>query len=274
MKKSLPTILLVMVFILGLLIMLYPTISELYNSSVNSYVISNYTETINSSTKEEFKEMLEEASFYNRNLQTDTYISGAPQDPIYINTLNVANGMMGYLKIGKINVSLPIYHGTDEAVLQKYVGHLEGSSLPTGDAGNHAVMTGHTGLPSANLLTNLDKMEMNDTFEVVVLNQVFTYQVFNITVVEPDEVDDLQPVAGLDIVTLITCTPYGINSHRLLVQGRQIEVFDVPTFEITQTVVEQKFQFKVIPHVPMLIITIVMIILVVLHTIVFFKERR
>lgn len=134
--------------------------------------------------------------------------------------------MMGYLIIDKIDVYLPIYHGTSSAVLQKGIGHLEGSYLPTGELGNNTVLTGHTGLPSAELLTYLTDMEVGDTFEVEILNKTFVYQVFNIEVVEPSEIDSLQVIEGKDVVTLVTCTPYGVNSHRLLVQGEQIAVIE------------------------------------------------
>ncbi|MFI3141002.1 MAG: class C sortase [Clostridia bacterium] len=155
-----------------------------------------------------------------------TFIAGSSQDEQYQELLNVNDGMMGYLIIDKIDVYLPIYHGTSSAVLQKGIGHLEGSYLPTGELGNNTVLTGHTGLPSAELLTYLTDMEVGDTFEVEILNKTFVYQVFNIEVVEPSEIDSLQVIEGKDVVTLVTCTPYGVNSHRLLVQGEQIAVIE------------------------------------------------
>lgn len=193
MKKYISTILIIGVFIVGLLVMLYPSISNWYNEKMNSYVVSNYTGIINSINEEDYAEMLQEARDYNELLHSSSqvFVSGEAQDFQYIETLDVYNGMMGYIVIEEFDVKLSIMHGTDEGVLQTAVGHLEGSSLPTGDIGNHTVLTGHTGLPTAELFTCLSEMEIGDTFQLYILNEVITYEVFNIVVVEPEEVDDL-----------------------------------------------------------------------------------
>lgn len=232
MKKYISTILIIGVFIVGLLVMLYPSISNWYNEKMNSYVVSNYTGIINSINEEDYAEMLQEARDYNELLHSSSqvFVSGEAQDFQYIETLDVYNGMMGYIVIEEFDVKLSIMHGTDEGVLQTAVGHLEGSSLPTGDIGNHTVLTGHTGLPTAELFTCLSEMEIGDTFQLYILNEVITYEVFNIVVVEPEEVDDLETVEDKDLVTLVTCTPYGVNSHRLLVQGVQID----KTYQISE----------------------------------------
>lgn len=228
MKKYISTILIIVIFIIGLLVMFYPSISNWYNERMHSYVVSNYVAEVESIDQETIDQTLYDAREYNTQLHTSPleFITGEAQDSYYIETLDVYNGMMGYIVIESLDIYLPISHGTDEDVLQTGVGHLEGSSLPTGDVGNHTVLTGHTGLPSAELFTDLVDMELGDTFEVHILNTIYTYEVFNIIVVEPYEVDDLENVEGKDIVTLVTCTPYGINSHRLLVQGEQISAVE------------------------------------------------
>ncbi len=221
MKKLVVNALIVLVFLVGAALVCYPTVSNWYNQQVNSYYIQTYQEVVDSTPYELYETMLDEARAYNATLtgEITDYVSGKAADTAYIATLDVSNGMIGAIEIDSIGISLPIYHGTDEGVLQSAVGHLEGSALPTGTEGEHTVLTGHTGLPSATLLTNLSKLSIGDTFCITVLNQVYTYEIYNILVVEPYELDALAAVEGKSLATLITCTPYGINSHRLLVQG-------------------------------------------------------
>ncbi len=235
MKKIGSTLLIVLFFLTGLCLLFYPTVSGWYNERVGSYVVSNYRAEVEDTSEEDAQVMLEEARAFNAALSGSIteFAKGSPQEETYINTLNVYDGMMGAVIIDKINVNLPIYHGTDESVLQKGVGHLEGSALPTGDEGNHVVLTGHTGLPSATLFTQLDQLVIGDTFVIEVLGESYTYEIYDILVVEPYEVDSLVPVEGKDLVTLVTCTPYGVNSHRLLVQGERIEVQQVASQEET-----------------------------------------
>lgn len=244
MKKKLTTVFIIMVFILGLLIALYPTISSWYNKQVSSYAVATYQGEIVDKSEEEAEVLLADAREYNESLQQveQVFVKGEASDESYKNTLDVSNGMMGYISIDKIDVLLPIYHGTDEAVLQKGVGHLEGSSVPTGDEGSHVVLTGHTGLSTATLFTDLTQLVLGDTFQISVLNETYTYEVTEILVVEPDEVDSLSIQEGKDLVTLVTCTPYGVNSHRLLVQGERISdeytteegVSEVAIYDATQ----------------------------------------
>lgn len=267
MKKHISTILIILVFVVGLVVMIYPSASNWYNEKMNSYVVSGYSDIIDNTNDEEFSQMLQDAKEYNATLHSmaKEFISGIAEDEEYIETLNVYNGMMGYIVIDKIGVNLPIYHGTDESVLQQAIGHLEGSSLPTGELGNNTVLTGHTGLPSAELFTDLTEMEIGDTFELYILDEVFTYEVFNIVVVEPYEVDNLEAIEGKDVVTLVTCTPYGVNSHRLLVQGEQIEVAEeviAPQETITETSLAI---FEYIPAIIVFILLILMILIIVFH---------
>lgn len=235
MKKHISTILIALVFILGLLIMLYPTLSNMYNEQMNSYVLTNYIDEVENKTEEEYAAMFEEARAFNATLPGSLSLEILTDEFLeeYNSVMDVRNGAIGYLKIDKIDVNLAIYHGSDTTTLQQYIGHLEGSAFPIGDEGDHTILTGHTGLPSAELLTDLTEMEVGDTFEVIVLNKTFKYEVYEINVVEPEEVDNLVAVEGKSIVTLVTCTPYGVNSHRLLVHGELIEVI-----EATDDVVE------------------------------------
>lgn len=230
MKKSLSIILCILVFLIGLTVMFYPTISNWLHEQTASYAIADYWNQASSQSEDEFEAEFEKARAYNRTLSGDatSFLEAflgedtASQNEAYWSSLDAVNGIMGILSIPSIGVDLPIYHGTEESALQKGIGHLEGSALPTGDVGNHTVLTGHTGLPSANLLTDLDEVTIGDTFELQILNHNFHYEVTNIYVVLPEETDNLKVQADKDLVTLVTCTPYGVNSHRLLVQGIRI----------------------------------------------------
>lgn len=279
MKKRWSTILIVLIFVVGLLVMIYPTVSNWYNEKMSSYVVSNYTQVVDDNDEEYYAQMFEDARAYNEALHSlpKQFISGIAEDEYYINTLDVYDGMMGYIVIDKINLKLPIYHGTDETVLQSGVGHLEGSSLPTGDIGNNTVLTGHTGLPSAELFTYLTEMEVGDTFEIYVLNQVYTYEVYNISVVEPYEVDDLEAIDGKDIVTLITCTPYGVNSHRLLVQGEQVEtivVEDIVVVPETGNEVNEQEKYDYNEYIPIVAGVLGLILLIVVIVLIVKRKRK
>lgn len=226
MKKHRSTIILIAVFFVGLSVLLYPTISNYVNSFHQSRAIATYEENLSSFTEEDYNEHIRAAQVYNDRLENDSssFRSGAPLDETYLSLLNVTNdGEMGYVTIRKLGVQLPIYHGTSTEVLAVGTGHLEGSSLPIGGMGTHAVITGHRGLPSAKLFTNLDKMEIGDTFTITVLDQTLTYEVDKISIVLPDDDSLLQIDPDEDYVTLLTCTPYAINTHRLLVRGVRTE---------------------------------------------------
>lgn len=251
--------------------MSYPTISNMYNQRVGSYVVGKYEEKVKE--KENYEELFLEAQEFNQNLIANKFVNGSIFDEQYQNALNILDGMMGYLVIDKLKIRLPIYHGTTEDVLQKAIGHLEGSHLPTGDLGNSTVLTGHTGLPSADLLTDLVDMEVGDTFKINVLDKVFLYEIFEINVVEPHEIEYLDPISIIDMVTLVTCTPYGINSHRLLVHGMQIpfieEEEDESTPEDYNDIVNDEVKIPEIIIIATQIIFCVLITFVILSKFVF-----
>ena len=227
-KKSgrLSTIILVLILLTGLGIMLYPTISDYWNSFHQTRAIAQYDEVVAQLDDTDYESLFAAAEAYNEHLRQLSlpYAQYDQLEDEYYSVLDVArNGIIGYVDIPKIDVELPIYHGTSEQVLNMAVGHLEGSSLPIGGESRHAVLSAHRGLPSAKLFTDLDKMEVGDTFTITVLNQVLTYEVDQILIVEPAQLESLNIVDGEDYCTLLTCTPYGINTHRLLVRGHRIE---------------------------------------------------
>ena len=225
MKKHLSTILLFLVFFLGLSLLLYPLFSDWWNSLHQSRLIADYDVALTTMEQEDYSALFAAAEEYNREMAKMAFpLMDYDQVDNYEDLLDVSGtGVMGYIEIPKIDVSLPIYHGTSEGVLQVAVGHLEGSSLPTGGEGTHCVLSAHRGLPSARLFTDLDELEIGDTFTVTVLDRLLTYEVDQILIVEPQEVGTLYPVEGEDLCTLVTCTPYGINTHRILVRGHRVE---------------------------------------------------
>ena len=212
-------------FLIGISVLLYPAISDFWNSKTQTRAIENYNAILASLSKEDYDAYFEEAESYNKELADLRYpLMDYPQLEGYNHILNVnGNGIMGYIAIKKLGVELPIYHTISAEVLNIACGHLEGSSLPVGGESTHCVLSAHRGLPHAKLFTELDKMELGDTFTLTILDRTFTYQVDQIKVVRPDEIDDIQIAEGKDYCTLLTCTPYGINSHRLLVRGTRIE---------------------------------------------------
>lgn len=228
-KKNLSTILLVLVFFVGLSLLLYPSISEYWNSFHQSRAITTYVDAISDIGEDRYDEMLDEADEYNRKLVGNNfrwYLS-EDEEVEYNSILDITGtGIMGYVNIPCIRVTLPIYHGTSDDVLQVAIGQLAGSSFPVGGESTHAVISGHRGLPSARLFTDIDQLVEGDTFTITVLDKVLTYEVDQIRIVEPDDVSDLEIVEGEDYCTLVTCTPYGINTHRLLVRGTRIENID------------------------------------------------
>lgn len=220
------TILLVAIFLIGLCVLLYPTVSDFWNEKRQSQAIMNYDDLLVDLTPEDFSEYFRKAEEYNRKLKLISFpfLGYSELDDEYYSTLDVnGNGMMGYITIEKIKIQLPIYHGTSDKVLNSAVGHLEGSSLPVGGEGTHSVLSAHRGLPSAKLFTNLDKIVVGDIFTITILDRTFTYQVDQVLIVLPDQIDELSVVNGEDYCTLVTCTPYGINTHRMLVRGTRIE---------------------------------------------------
>lgn len=220
-------LLLVLVFVVGLGILLYPNISDFFNQRNSSKSISEYDETVAQMNEETRKELFSESESYNNTLQSNPVgrFADMTEEMLaeYMRTLNVdGSGMMCYLKIDKLGLNLPVYHGTTEEVLQKYVGHIEGTSLPIGGKGTHCGLSGHRGLPSAVLFTNLDRMEIGDVFSIIVLGEEHFYQVDQIVTVLPNDMSPLAIDPEMDYVTLVTCTPYGENTHRLMIRGVRI----------------------------------------------------
>ena len=226
MKEHGTTVILLIVLIIGLSLLLYPTFADWWNSMHQSRAVASYVEQVANIDTNQYEQLWNEAWDYNVSLtgRNNNYILTEEQKVEYDRLLDVGGtGIMGYIEIPTIGMTLPIYHGTDEAVLQVAVGHLEWTSLPVGGESSHCVVSGHRGLPSAKLFTDLDKLAVGDVFMFRVLDEILTYEVDQILIVEPQEVDSLHIEEGKDLCTLITCTPYGINSHRLLVRGHRIE---------------------------------------------------
>ena len=228
-KEKLTIFLFILMIILGIGVILYPLISNQLSKINYQEVIDNYDFTVTKQENSYNEQLINEAREYNRSL-TSLNIADVFQNPNressseYLSILNVDNkGMMGYIFIPKIDVRIPIYHGTSSDILQKGVGHLEGSSIPVGGASTHAILSAHRGLPSSRLFTDLNQLKVGDTFYIYILDQVLAYQVNQVLVIEPSDTDPLQIVQGEDYVTLVTCTPYAINTHRLLVRGERIE---------------------------------------------------
>lgn len=265
-KKT--TVLLIVVFFVGLSVMLYPTISNYWNQRSQSKAIIDYEKMLANIEPEDYTSYFEAADNYNKELSQLAYplIEFENVDG-YDETLDVTGtGMIGYLTIEKINLELPVYHGTEDNVLSIAVGHLKGTSFPVGGESTHSVVSAHRGLPTATLFTNLDHMEIGDTFYFTILDKVITYQVDQIKVVEPEEVNDIVIVDGEDYCTLLTCTPYGINTERLLVRGKRIESIANKSIHITSDATQID---------PLIITPIVaMPILLVLLFIVLFKPIK
>lgn len=225
MKKHLSTIFLFLILLIGLSLMLYPSFADWWNSFHQSRAIASYAEQVAVLDEDKYQEIWNAAWDYNESLLTrpNDFLLSDDQKQTYSELLNLGgNDVMGYIEIPSIKVALPVYHGTSEGVLQVAVGHLEWTSLPVGGESSHCVVSGHRGLPSARLFTDLDKLVVGDLFLFRILDEILTYEVDQIRIVEPHELKDLVIVEGKDYCTLVTCTPYGINSHRLLVRGHRI----------------------------------------------------
>ena len=264
-RISISTIILTVIFLVGLGVMLYPTVSDYWNSFHQTRAIANYDAVVAELDETDYEALFQAAEEYNEKLRG----LGAPfseheqLSELYYRVLDVAgNGIVGYINIPKINVNLPIYHGTSDSVLNVAAGHLEGSSLPIGGEARHSVLSAHRGLPSAKLFTDLDELEVADIFTITVLNQVLTYEVDQILIVEPTQMEALNVTAGQDYCTLLTCTPYGINSHRMLVRGHRVENIDDRVIVVTPDA--QKIPtYYVIPAVGVPLLFIVLFIMLV-----------
>lgn len=225
MKRDKVGILLVLMLFIGVCVLLYPALSQYWNSKTQTHAVDNYQDILDSLQKEDYTKYFEEADHYNAALRNlDVPLMEYGQLTEYNQILNVSGtGVMGYITIEKLGVELPLYHGTSDSVLNIACGHMEGTSLPVGGESTHSVLSAHRGLPHAKLFTDLDKMELGDVFTITILDRTLTYQVDQIKVVNPNEIDEVHIIEGEDHCTLLTCTPYGINSHRLLVRGTRIE---------------------------------------------------
>ena len=264
-KGTLTTVLLIAVLLVGLGLLLYPTFSDYWNSLHQSRAIQSYTTEASTLDTQQYEQMLLDAQAYNARLaaQGSSYKLTDEQLAEYEGLLNLSgNGVMGYIEIPSIDCSLPVYHGTDDGVLQVAIGHLEWTSLPVGGEGSHCVLSGHRGLPSAKLFTNLDKLQKGDVFMLRVLEEQLTYEVDRILIVEPHELDALQIEDGKDYCTLVTCTPYGINTHRLLVRGHRIEnAEEVRTVRVTaDAVLIDPLTVAPIVSIPLLLLLLVLLL--------------
>ena len=268
-KRIIATILIILLFLAGFGIVLYPYVSEYVNAKHASRVVVNYDDTVKEITPEDFSQYFEVAEEYNERLrQNPNPFSEDNRTEGYETALNVdGSGMMGYLEIPKISVRLPFYHGTSGAVLNEAVGHLEGSSLPVGGEGTHVVLSAHRGLPSAKLFTDLPELGEGDIFILNVLDRKMTYQVDQILTVLPTELEALEVEDGQDYVTLMTCTPYGINTHRLLVRGHRIENLpeeEVKSIPVVHVERELTTQEKIQKYIPFAVMGVAVLFLIAL----------
>lgn len=268
MKKHLSTIILILILVAGLSLLLYPTVSDYWNSLHQSRAIASYTETVADLDSEVYEQMMSDAHAYNEALwhRINRYFPTEEERADYEAQLNVSgSGIMGYISIPTIDVSLPIYHGTSEAVLQVAVGHIDSSSLPVGGIGTHCVLSGHRGLPSAKLFTNLDRLKEGDVFMLYVLDETLTYEVDQIRIVLPEEVDELELAKDKDYCTLVTCTPYGVNSHRMLVRGHRVDnLAEEEILEIRVTADAKRLDPKAVAPavaIPMLFVLLVWLLI-------------
>ena len=266
MKNHRSTILPILILLIGLSLMLYPSFADWWNSFHSSRAIASYEEQVANIDDAQYEELWDAARDYNQSLlhHPNDFILSDEQQEIYKSLLDIGgNGIMGYIEIPMIDVMLPIYHGTEESVLQIAVGHLDWTSLPVGGAGSHCVLSGHRGLPSARLFTDLDKLKVGDVFMLHVLNEILTYEIDQILIVEPQDTDPLLIEPGKDLCTMITCTPYGINSHRMLVRGHRIESQEEPKdIRITADAVRiEPLMVAPIVAVPILLVLLIILLL-------------
>ncbi|MGM9946812.1 class C sortase [Floccifex sp.] len=263
MKKSkFINVLLVLILLVGLSLLLYPSLSDYYNSFHQTQAITDYSIQVSKLDAETHDRILQDAIEYNKEL-FENGIQNISESK-YEKQLNVSGtGVMGYIEISKIRCSLPIYHGTEDEVLQTAIGHIEWSSLPVGGESTHCVLSGHRGLPSAKLFSKLDQLEVGDTFVLRVLDDVLTYEVDQILIVEPQEINSLQIEEGKDLCTLVTCTPYGVNTHRLLVRGHRIENLEDSMYARITADATQIDSMIVAPvlFIPLLLILIIVLLI-------------
>ena len=264
MKRPVVIVLIAVFLLAGMAFILYPTLSDYWNKLHQSSSIVDYAKAVNAFEDDTFDEMWEMAVRYNEQVY-DRSRGFYVEDPIeYDSVLNVTeNGMMAYIDIPKINVHLPIFHTVEEGVLQSNAGHVESSSLPVGGENSHCVISGHTGLPSARLFTDLDMIHEGDVFTINTLGVILTYEVDQVIIVLPWELDELRIVPGMDYCTLITCTPYGVNSHRLLIRGHRIET-TVEQKEEAEKTVEQAYKKTVEPfYIAVGVVAVIVLVIII-----------
>ena len=265
-KDNYITLLLFLILLAGLSLLLYPTVSDYWNSFHQTKAITTYAESVAALDNASYDAIWDAARQYNRNLlnRSNSFRLSEEQKAEYESLLDISGqGVMGYIEIPEIDVSLPIYHGTEDTVLQVAVGHLEWTSLPVGGESTHCVLSGHRGLPSAKLFTNLDKLREGDTFLLRVLDEILTYEVDQILIVEPQDTAALEIVEGQDYCTLVTCTPYGINTHRLLVRGHRVDnIGEGKTVRVTADAVQlEPLLVAPVVAIPMLLILLILLLL-------------
>ena len=265
MRKHLTTIIIIVMFIVGLSVLLYPAISNYINQKNASKVIGEYNDKLENTSDDRIEDMYAQAQDYNKRLAGTASAFFNPESVKgYETTLDITGtGIMGYIDIDRIGVELPIYHTVDESVLGTGAGHLEGTSLPVGGESTHCVLSGHRGLPSAKLFTDLDELEVGDEFAITVLNKKLTYHIDQIKTVKPSETEDLQIESGKDYCTLMTCTPYGINSHRLLLRGVRVE-----TAQDKPGIFVKNEAFRIDPLVVTPIVAVPMLVVVLIFVLV------
>ena len=270
MKNSKSTLLLILMFIIGLCILLYPLISNWWNAKVQTQMIENYESVLQTIDGEDYSQYFEAADAFNQKLlDMSSPLSHTKQLTEYEEILKVPNtDVMGYIAIDKLQLELPIYHGTSDEVLTAGVGHLKGSSVPVGGPGTHCALSAHRGLPSSKLFSDLDKLELGDLFTITVLDRLMTYQVEDIQIVLPKEVEHLKIDKDKDYVTLITCTPYGINTHRLLVRGTRVD-----NVKIKPQIYVPNEAIKIDPLIVAPIVAIPLLILVMIGVSVKYRKR-
>lgn len=259
MKNRKTTVILLISFFVGLSVLLYPSISSYWNSKTQSEAIVDYEAMLQNFKPEDYSALFDAADAYNRELlQLENPLRDHGALPQYHTILNVSgNGMMGYITVPKISQELPVYHGTSDAVLSVAAGHLQGTSLPVGGESTHSVVSAHRGLPSAVLFTHLDRMEIGDIFYFTILDRTFTYEVDQIRIVEPDDASLIGIVPGMDYCTLLTCTPYGINTQRLLVRGHQIDETQMRNIYIAN----EAYRIEPLVVMPMVALPIIFVLL-------------
>lgn len=272
--EQLFTIVVMAALVIGLGLLIYPSFADYWNSFHQSRAVMSYAESVASISEEDYAKILDSARSYNAKL-AENGINWSMTDEerkAYLNELDVAGtGVMGYITIQKINIMLPVYHGTDEKLLQTSIGHLEQTSLPVGGESSHCMLSGHRGLPSARLFTDLDQLREGDTFTMTILNETLTYEVDKIWIVEPQDLSHLVIEKGKDYCTLITCTPYGVNTHRLIVRGHRIANFDGGAMVVADAIQIQPVFIAPFLAVPLLL---VLLIYVLVTTSMKYRKRR